>query len=54
MVPQLWIHTLEVTVLSVGVRELKQHASKLIRMVRENKSEIQVTYRGVVVALLIL
>ena len=39
--------------LSVGVRELKQHASKLIRMVRENKSEIQVTYRGEVVALLI-
>ena len=39
--------------LSVGVRELKQHASKLIRMVRENKSEIQVTYRGEVVGLLI-
>ena len=39
--------------LSVGVRELKQHASKLIRMVRENKSEIQVTYRGEVFALLI-
>jgi antitoxin (DNA-binding transcriptional repressor) of toxin-antitoxin stability system len=40
-------------VLSVGVRELKQHASKLIRMVRENKIEIQVTYRGEVFALLI-
>jgi prevent-host-death family protein len=40
-------------VLSVGVRELKQHASELIRMVRENNTEIQVTYRGEVVALLI-
>ncbi|MEJ2262088.1 MAG: type II toxin-antitoxin system prevent-host-death family antitoxin [Anaerolineales bacterium] len=39
--------------LTVGVRELKQRASELIRMVREEGSEIQVTYRGEVVALLI-
>ena len=38
---------------SVGIRELKQQASELIRMVRENGSEIQVTYHGKVVALLI-
>ncbi len=38
---------------TVGIRELKQHASELIRMVRENGSEIQVTYRGKVVALLV-
>jgi prevent-host-death family protein len=44
---------MEVTMLSVGVRELKQRASELIRMVRENNNEIQVTYRGKVVALLI-
>jgi prevent-host-death family protein len=38
---------------SVGIRELKQQASELIRMVRENGSEIQVTYHGKVVALLV-
>ena len=39
--------------ISVGIRELKQQASELIRMVRENGSEIQVTYHGKVVALLV-
>ena len=39
--------------LTVGIRELKQRASELIRLVREEGSEIQVTYRGEVVALLI-
>ncbi len=39
--------------LSVGVRELKQQTSELIRMVRETGSEIQVTYHGRVVALLV-
>lgn len=39
--------------LTVGVRELKQRASELIQMVREEGSEIQITYRGEVVALLI-
>lgn len=39
--------------LTVGVRELKQQASELIRLVREKGSEIRVTYHGDVVALLI-
>lgn len=38
---------------TVGIRELKQHASELIRLVRETGSEVQVTHRGQVVALLI-
>jgi prevent-host-death family protein len=38
---------------TVGVRELKQQASELIRLVRETGSEVQVTHRGKVVALLI-
>lgn len=38
---------------TVGIRELKQHTSELIRRVREEGSEIQITYRGEVVALLI-
>jgi len=39
--------------LTVGIRELKQRTSELIRMVHENGTEIQVTHRGKVVALLI-
>ena len=39
--------------LTVGVRELKQHASSLIRKIREDGSQVQITYRGEVVALLI-
>jgi len=38
---------------TVGVRELKQQTSELIRLVRETGSEVQVTYRGQVVALLV-
>jgi prevent-host-death family protein len=38
---------------TVGIRELKQQASELVRMVRETGSEVQVTYHGQVVALLI-
>jgi prevent-host-death family protein len=38
---------------TVGVRELKQQASELIRLVRETGSEVQVTHRGQIVALLI-
>lgn len=38
---------------TVGVRELKQQASELVRMVRETGKEVQVTYHGQVVALLI-
>ena len=38
---------------TVGIRELKQQASDLVRHVRETGEEIQVTYHGEVVALLI-
>lgn len=38
---------------TVGIRELKQQASELVRMVRETGNEVQVTYHGQVVALLI-
>lgn len=38
---------------TVGVRELKQQASELIRAVRETGSQVQVTYHGKVVALLV-
>jgi len=36
--------------LSVGIRELKQQASKLLRRVRENGETIEVTYHGEVIA----
>jgi len=39
--------------ITVGVRELKQKTSQLIRQVREDGDEIQVTYRGEVVALIL-
>jgi prevent-host-death family protein len=38
---------------TVGIRELKNQASELVRMVRETGKEVQVTYHGQVVALLI-
>ena len=38
---------------TVGIRELKQQASELIRVVRETGSQVQVTYHGKVVALLV-
>ena len=38
---------------TVGIRELKQQASELVRRVRETGEEVQVTYHGEVVALLI-
>jgi len=38
---------------TVGIRELKQQASELVRLVRETGDEVQVTYHGKVVALLI-
>ncbi len=38
---------------SVGVRELKQKTTQVLRRVREKKEQIQVTYRGEVVALLV-
>jgi prevent-host-death family protein len=39
--------------ITVGIRELKQRASELVRRVSEDGSQVQVTYRGKVVALLI-
>ena len=44
---------LEAIMITVGIRELKQRTSELVRMVREEGSEIKITYRGEVVALLI-
>ena len=38
---------------TVGIRELKQQASELIRTVRETGAQVQVTYHGKVVALLV-
>ncbi len=38
---------------SVGIRELKQQASRLIRLVRERGDIIEITHRGNVVALLV-
>lgn len=38
---------------TVGVRELKQRASQLVRGVRERGVEVEVTYRGRVVARLV-
>jgi prevent-host-death family protein len=38
---------------TVGIRELKQQASELVRQVRETGSQVEITYHGKVVALLI-
>ncbi len=38
---------------SVGIRELKQDASRIIRRVRETGEEVAVTVRGEVVAVLV-
>ncbi|MSQ13679.1 MAG: type II toxin-antitoxin system Phd/YefM family antitoxin [Dehalococcoidia bacterium] len=37
----------------VGVRELKEHASELLREVREKRESITITYRGKAVAQLV-
>ena len=39
--------------LTVGIRELKQRTSDLLRQVRQNGKEIQITYRGEIVALIV-
>lgn len=39
--------------ITVGIRELKQRASDLLRQVRQNGQEIQVTYHGEVIALIV-
>ncbi len=38
---------------SIGVRELKTHTTEILRQVREKGVEIQITYRGQVIARLI-
>jgi prevent-host-death family protein len=38
---------------SVGVRELRQHATEIVRQVRVKGATIQITYRGRVIAQLI-
>ena len=38
---------------SVGVRELKQHTSKILRQVRQRSVEVQITYRGQIIARLL-
>ena len=35
---------------SVGVRELKEHTSEIVRRVRDDGETIDITYRGEVVA----
>lgn len=52
MYPQL-CSQLEGDMKTVGIRELKQQASELVRMVREKGTEVQITYHGKVVALLV-
>jgi len=39
--------------IQVGIRELKQKTSELIRMVREEGKGLQITYHGNVVALVV-
>lgn len=38
---------------SIGVRELKNHAPEIMRLVREERAEYIVTYRGEPVAMLL-
>lgn len=47
------VYETDMKIVTVGIRELKQQASELVRLVRETGSEVQVTYHGEVVALLI-
>lgn len=37
----------------VGIRQLKQEASEILRLVRENKETVTITYRGKAVAKLV-
>ncbi len=38
---------------SVGVRELRQHASEIVRQVRVKGAVVEITYRGKVIAKLV-
>jgi len=44
---------LEEWMITVGVRELKQQASELVRRIRENNEAVLITYHGKVVAKMI-
>jgi prevent-host-death family protein len=44
---------MDIKMVTVGIRELKQRASELVRMVRETGKKVEITDRGQVVALLI-
>ncbi len=44
------VGTLDAKMRSVGVRELKEHTSEILRRVREQGEVVDVTYRGRVVA----
>jgi prevent-host-death family protein len=48
-----FVDTFGGSMITVGIRELKQQASELVRMVRETGKEVQVTYHGKVVALIV-
>ena len=48
-----FVYTLGARMLSVGIRELKEQTSQILRRVREDGEEIQVTYHGRVVARLV-
>ena len=39
--------------ITVGIRELKQRTSDLLRQVRQDGADIQVTYRGEVIAVIV-
>ena len=41
------------TTRSVGVRELKQHTTKILRQVRQRSVEVQITYHGQIIARLL-
>ena len=47
------VGTTETVVASVGIRELKQHTSAVLRRVREHGEELEVTFRGHVIARLV-
>ena len=41
---------MEIQMITIGVRQLKEKASELVRLVREDKDVILITYHGKVVA----
>jgi prevent-host-death family protein len=47
------VDTLEIAMSLIGIRELKEHTSEVLRRVREHGETVDVTYRGRVVARLI-